>query len=696
MKVAFLWHMHQPFYKDLVNDRFIMPWTFLHSIKDYYDMIRIIEEFEKVKVTFNFVPSLIEQIEEYEKTLEKDNFLILLKQPVKALDLNSKKNLFRQLFLANYENMIFPLKRFRELYEKKENYGEKAIELFNNQEIIDLEILYLISWCGYYIKNESEVVKKLIKKGKNFSEEDKIELLDELHKYMKKIISLYRKNFESEKIEISTSPYFHPILPLLIDVKVAKISMPQINLPFLVNNFKNDAEIQIKTGKEKFNETFGTYPKGMWPSEGSVSNDALNLIKNSGFYWVATDEDILFLSKKGIERKNLYKPYDYNGLKIFFRDKDLSNLIGFIYSKWHYEDAANDFYNRLKNIERLTNNPDAIVSIILDGENAWEYYKDNGVPFLKKMYELMENDESLEFTTFSKYFDNNSLSEKLTNIFPGSWINANFKIWIGHPEDNKAWELLDKAKSFLMEKCASNDLAFKELLISEGSDWFWWYGDEFYSEISDQFDALFRAHLSNIFITCGSEIPIDFLMPIKLQKKSILITKPVDILNPKIDGKVSNYFEWISAGEYNFAQDTSTMHFSRGFFKKMYYGFNEECLFLRFDFNKNLKELDKVQFELNLYNKESFKIVYNITNENVAVFKIKEESFIQISSNIEVAYDKILEIKINLSEFSIDKGETINLYASLFHNGNLIEKAPFDSTIKIEVPENIYLDYWKV
>jgi len=701
MKVGFLWHMHQPYYKDLISNRFIMPWTFLHLIKDYFDMIKIVEEFENVKVTFNFVPSLLEQIEVYSESLDEDNFIMNLKKPVVNLNENDKKSLFKQLFLANYENMIFPLKRFRELYEKKENY-KGDFTLFTNQEFLDLEVLYLLSWCGYYIKKESSTVKKLIDKGKNFSEEDKLELLQELHKFIKKVIPEYREMLKNNRIEISTSPYYHPILPLLIDINIAKVALPDIQLPYLTNSFKEDAREQLTLAKIKFKEVFEVDPVGMWPSEGSVSDEAVNLIKDFNFQWVATDEDILFLSKKGVDRRFLYRGFDFNGIKVFFRDKDLSNLIGFIYSKWNYEDAAVDFYNRIKNIQKMVNDePDKIVSIILDGENAWEFYKDNGVPFLRRIYELIENDETLEFVTFSEFIAKSNSFEKLEGIYPGSWINANFRVWIGHHEDNKAWELLDTAKGFLEKK--KNDvekdkfsLAYKELLIAEGSDWFWWYGDEFYSEISDEFDALYRTHLSNIYTIFNEDIPIEFLMPIKLQKKSILITKPVDIVSPIIDGKITNYFEWTSAGEFNFSQDSSTMHFHRGYFHKMMYGFDEENLYLRFDFGINLKEQENLIFELSIYNQDHFKLTYDFENDKLSILKKENGDFKQIERRIEFAYDKILEIKLPLKEFNINNGEIINLYASIFVNGKLMEKAPFDSTIKIEVPENIYLDYWKV
>ncbi len=698
MHITFLWHMHQPYYKNPLTGIYVMPWTFLHLIKDYYDMIKVVKEFENVKVVFNFVPSLIEQIEDYEKDLESDYFLKNLKKPVSSLNENDKKSLIRQLFLANYENMIFPFKRYKELYEKRENYKNSLEKIFTNEEILDLEVLYLLAWTGFFVREESEIVKNLIKKGKNFTENDKLILLEELQDFVRKVIPEYKELYNKKKIEISCSPYFHPILPLLIDINIAKVAMPNVNIPFRVNNFYDDAEKQVEYAIEKYKEVFGNSPEGFWPSEGAVSTDTVELFKKFNIKWIATDEDILFKSKENLSRKDLYSCYNYNGVKIFFRDKDLSNLIGFIYSKWNYEDAAQDLYNRIKNIQKLVNNENAILSIILDGENAWEFYKNNGIPFLRRVYSLIEKDESLIFTTFSEYIEKNSESPTLPYVFPGSWINANYGIWIGHPEENKAWEFLDIAKTFL-NKHKDNEkykIAEKELLIAEGSDWFWWYGDDFYSEMSDKFDSLFRTHLSNIYTIFNEDIPIEFLSPIKLLKHPSFLTTPVDTISPIIDGKETNYFEWISAGEINFTQDTSTMHFSRGYFSKVFYGFDDKNFYIRIDFGINLKEMDNCIIEFNVHNKDVFKIKYYIQNDKIELLKKTNGNYELLNIKIDAAYDKIAEFRIPLNELNIKNGDTINIYFVLLKNDEMLERAPFDSTIKIKIPENIFLDYWKV
>ncbi len=693
MYVAFLWHMHQPFYKDLIKNNYVMPWTFLHAIKDYFDMIEIVNEFDSIKLNFNFVPSLIEQIQDYSKGSNSDYFLKTLKKDVAFLNEQEKEYLLKQLFCANYDNMIKSFPRYRELFIKS-----KDNSVFSDQDFLDLEILYLISWCGFYIRKKSELIGELIKKGKNFSEYNKQVLIDELFYYVGTILDKYKNSQINSKVEISTSPYFHPILPLLIEPSVAKVSMPNVNLPNINNNFKDDAINQIKTGIEKYQEVFSVTPNGMWPSEGSVSEETVAIIGQNNIKWIATDEDILFLSHKHLSKKELYYPYNFKDVNIFFRDKELSNLIGFKYSKWDYKDAAIDFYSRLKKIENEVKDDNAIISIILDGENCWEFYKDNGIPFLREVYKLIEKDNSLAFTTYSDYLESYQSDRFLHYLHPGSWINANYGIWIGHPEENKAWELLSDAKKVLMQRkeVVSKDkfsLAYKELLIAEGSDWFWWYGDDFYSQMSDKFDSLFRSHIANVYSFLNEDIPFNVFQPIKNFLKTEYIKEPVDIINPIIDGQVKNYLEWLSAGIYYLSQNSSTMHYGDGYFTKLYFGFNTEYLFLRIDTKGDAKEtLRNNILEINIENHHYYNLLYDFNNDNVKLFADKLEK----KHNIKLACDKILEIAIPYSDILVNMGGKLNITLELINKDKIIERAPYESAVTIRVPKNIYLEYWSV
>ncbi len=694
MYVSFLWHMHQPFYKDIFKKGYLMPWTFLHGIKDYYDMVEILNEFDNIKVTFNFVPSLLEQIADYNENPFQDYFLKTLKKEVASLTDDEKNSLIRQLYCINYNKMVVPYKRFRKLYNKKEDNNYR----FTNEELLDLEVLYLIGWSGYYVKEKSQLIKELIEKGQYFSEEDKNNLLEELFKFFKEIIPKYREKINEGKIEISTSPYYHPILPLLDNMEIAKVAMQNVRIPYLQNSFKDDAFEQIKLGMEKCREIFEINCNGMWPSEGSVSEGVVDLIKDNNIKWIATDEDILFHSEKKLQRKELYYPYEFNNVKIFFRDRDISNLIGFIYSKWDYNDAANDLYKRIKSVEKIVVDDNAILSIILDGENAWEFYQDNGIPFLRKVYDLIEKDNKLKFTTFSEYIEKQNSSKKLTNLFPGSWINANYGIWVGHEEENKAWELIDKAKTTLLNtenkvKKENFALAKKELLIAEGSDWFWWYGDDFYSEMSDKFDSLFRTHIANVYSFLNEDIPFEVLQPIKKISKGLMVKEPYNNIEPAIDGIVTDYFEWISAGSCLFINRNSTMHYGEYFLTKMYFGFNDENLFIRLDSTAKPEEIFKnCILEINIDNSELFRVEYAFDTGETLLIQNKEK----INNNIVIKHKDIIEIKIPFIDCKLTFGEYINITFEIVREGNLIERAPYDSSVTIRIPENLTLEYWSV
>ncbi len=692
MYIAFLWHMHQPYYKDLLKDVYLMPWTFLHAIKDYNDMVKILNEFPEIKLTFNFVSSLLDQIDDLSENAEKDIFLKMLLKNVSSLSEDEKKEILRQVFCANYENMIAPLTRFKKLYDKRD------FKKYSNEEILDLEVLYLLAWSGFYIKNSSPLIKALIEKGQNFSEDDKRSLVNELCKTVKNILPEYKDKFHNGKIEISTSPYYHPILPLLTNFDSAKVALPHINMPEISNDFADDAALQISKGLDKFEKIFGKRCKGLWPSEGAVSTDSVREIIKHNISWIATDEDILFASRDIPSRKELYYPYDFNGMKIFFRDKELSNLIGFIYSKWHYKDAAQDFYSRLKSIQAEVRE-NAVVTVILDGENVWEFFKNNGIPFLREVYGLIQNDKSINFTLFSEYLEKEGTEKYLTYLHAGSWINANYQIWIGAPEENKAWELVDGAKTVL-KKHANNKnknfyMAREELLIAEGSDWFWWYGDDFYSEVSDKFDSLFRTHIANVYSFLNEDIPLNVLEPIKEKHSSqIHVTEPTAPINPKIDGEITDYFEWLAAGVCYCDKRNSTMHFNGYNFSKFYYGFNDTHIFIRIDSIGDFSELIRdAVLEINIHNNELCKIEYIRNDEKILFYK---NNIKIVNHNIELKSGKILETAVPLDDCGFKRGEYINITVEIMKNGSLMERMPYDSTINIRIPENLQLEYWTV
>ncbi len=517
--------MHQPYYGDDIAKKTKMPWVFLHSIKDYYDMPYILSQYEGLKATFNLVPSLIVQMKSYGDNTANDELLETLKKDAEALLPNDIVALEEYLFVSNEENLIKPLWRYHELYMKYLK-SHKTLKDFSLEDIVDAEVLFLLSWCGNYLRANNHMVKSLLLQGANFSYKQKIELISELTLFCGKIINFYKDLALQGKIELSTTPFYHSIAPLLLDIKSAKEANENTILPNIDCDFSECITAQVKDAIDYFYETFGFYPKGFWPAEGSVSQKTLQLFSKNNISWIATDEEILYKSLHNNEKSRLYENYkdEMNGLTLFFRDKVLSDLIGFEYSKQSPQDAVKDFMSRLQKIS-AQKGENCIVSVILDGENAWEFYKNNGLDFFQTLYSELENNASFIKTILPSEIENlNLFAHPLNHIATGSWINGNFDIWIGKKQKNKAWELLCQTKKAYLEHLETvsdaKQLAIKnEFMIALGSDWFWWYDDDHFTIQKRKFDDLFRMHLSNIYTLLGIEIPQNIIQSIVFENE---------------------------------------------------------------------------------------------------------------------------------------------------------------------------------
>ncbi|MGB9613458.1 MAG: glycoside hydrolase family 57 protein, partial [Candidatus Margulisiibacteriota bacterium] len=482
ISLAILWHMHQPFYKDLVTGEYILPWVRLHAVKDYYDMVAILERFPEVRVTFNLVPSLLLQIEDYVQNKVSDKFLELTLKDPKDLTLEEKIFILQNFFMANWENMIKPYPRYLDLLLKRGRFVSpnelvRLAQRFSSEEYLDLQVWFNLTWFGFIYKNEDPVIGELIKKGKYFTEEDKRLVIEKQWEVMGKVIRKYKELEERGQVELTTTPFYHPILPLLCDTNSAKEAMPYVRLPESAFQHPEDAEAQIRLAIEYHEQKFGHKPKGMWPSEGSVSEQIIPIVANAGIRWIATDEAILERSLHKIEMRartlsaaELYQPYlaerEGKEVAIIFRNHFLSDQIGFVYHRWAVADALNDFMSHLNNI-RISLPEDQknyLVSVILDGENAWEYYQDGGKKFLEAFYGRLSHDPMVKTVRVSDYLEQNPPTKKLSKLFAGSWIDSNFKIWIGHEEDNLAWSYLSRARLALEGvDSESNKTAWQEL-----------------------------------------------------------------------------------------------------------------------------------------------------------------------------------------------------------------------------------------
>ncbi len=487
-----------------------MPWVRLHGTKDYLDMVEVLENYPRIQQTFNLVPSLLEQIEDYANGTVKDKFLELSYKPAEELNAQEKKFILEHFFMLNPEKAIALHPRYYELYFKKLIHKD-----FNTQDYLDLQVWFNLAWIDPYFRQKFPELNNLVNKARHFSEEEKRLCLDKQIEILKDIIPSYKKFMERGQIEVSVSPYYHPILPLLYSTNVAREAALKTILPKVKFAYPADCKAQIEEAVNFYKSKFGVLPSGMWPSEEGVSEHILPYITQSGINWIVTDEAILFksLKKKTRDTNLLYQPHllktkDGN-LNIIFRDRNLSDLIGFVYHGWKTEIAVGHFMEQLENISLAFKETDILVTIAMDGENAWEYYPRDGHDFLELLYQKLSESKNIQTTTISGYLKKFPPYLEIRRLAAGSWIYANFGKWIGNPYKVKAWEWLAEARQELEQRTENReqrtDLAWKQMYILEGSDWFWWYGED-----HEDFDRLFRMHLSNFYAIIGKEAP-DYL-----------------------------------------------------------------------------------------------------------------------------------------------------------------------------------------
>ncbi|MBT8348595.1 MAG: glycoside hydrolase, partial [Sulfurovum sp.] len=538
LNLCFFWHMHQPDYRDS-NGVMTMPWVFLHAIKDYYEMPWLLSRHKGLKATFNITPPLIEQLNLYSDPLRNDYFLSLWQMHPSELSEEARSWLIKTCKSTQYETMIKPIENFDILYH---------YEHLNDAELIDFQMLFMLAWCGNYLREENSLVKALFHKAKGFTQEDKTNLLKELCDFVSTILPFYARLQKECVISLSTTPYNHPILPLLLDMNNAKRANAHTTLVDNPLSLREDAIEQVERSIALYEETFGMEPTGFWPAEGAVDEESISIYKERGISWIATDEAILFRSLEDDTRANLYRPYVYNEMTIGFRDHGLSDLIGFNYRFKSGEDASEHFMQVVEPIRHTQK--DATVFVILDGENAWEFFENNAFDFFTALYTRFSQTLWCHTVTMDEVSQIPSPG-KLEKLAPGSWIHGNFDTWSGHSEKNRAWELIyqtrrdvDNYNGEVSSKVAEQ-VKF-HFLASECSDWFWWYGDDHVTEFGLEFDALFREHLITIYHLMHIQPPADLFIPIISHKSTVsFLVKPQSSISPTVNGKNDSFFDWI-------------------------------------------------------------------------------------------------------------------------------------------------------
>ncbi len=704
LSIAFYWHMHQPVYQLTSQGDYLMPWVRLHAVKDYLDMVTIVEKFKKLKLNFNLVPVLLDALIDYgENDLHDIHSRITITENLTDDD---KEFVINNFFDANYHSMILPNPEYNKLYQKYQESSGNDITIFSEQEYSDLIALFNLAWSDPVYKNKYPELKKLFKKGKNYTLQDRIKIIDIQRDIIKHIIPAYKRCLKKGKIEITTSPYYHPVLPILLDINCVKKTSTSELPPDL--NMELDAKVQTKSALDRIEEIFGIRPKGIWPSEQCISPQVMNMLKELNVDWTISDEGILSESinfefprdfRGHMEDPyHLFKTYDYNGTKIIFRDSLIPSLISFEYPNHAPENSAKDLYDRIKVAQsKIMSSPDTnhLLTIAMDGENCWEKYSADGTVFLNTLYKLIEEDETLETVLISDYLEKDS-QKTLNKLCSGSWVNRNFKLWIDEPLKNLAWTYLKQVHDDFLDFVNKNpknpniEAAKRELFICEGSDWFWWYGEPNDSGRDNIFDYIFREHLKNVYRYLDIKIPeyLDTPLLSAIAKPS---RYPKGEFTPVLDGREHDDESWLNAGCIKIP-DGPVLKKDK-FYDKICFGYDKNNLYIRCYVSEYVKDniLEKQVNQMYIYmrnrDKKQTLSPIRIIQKTESILPICKEKFhneLQVSiyekeinlvrlvrsipnnlwviaspKNIQAVFDKFVDISIPFDDIDIAHGDTV-------------------------------------
>ena len=741
LNIAFIWHFHQPVYQEKFSADFVMPWVRLHATKDYLDMLLRCKEHKKIRLNFNISATLLNSIQRYTEGTSDLHFKLLTTKDNKLTEMD--KNFILQYFFdVNYSTMILQRGYYSELYNKRYSKDDISINDFTEQEYFDIIANYTLCWIDKKFYSVYPELSDLSAKQKNYTYDDRIKIHEIQTDIINTIIPTYKKFQDEGRIEISTSPFYHPIVPLLLNINETSYAYSE-NLPDKNPLLEQDAKEQTIKALDYFEKVFGRRPKGIWLPEHCISMKSVDMLNELGVKWTVTDEGIL-ANTLGREfardfEGNLEAPFDlcvhygFNGrnndLNVVFADSFFANLVSFGYGNYNGKVAANDFYEKLKTVQsKLQFSPkdEHLLTIAMDGENCWESYQNDGDEFLDTLYSLIENDDTLETVLLSEFMDKVK-PEKLDSVASGSWINRNFDLWIGEPTKNLAWiyldktrndinaaakELLSRAKTQKESKEVAGKIskAKEEIFVAEGSDWFWWYGEPNESSNDHLFDFLFRAHLKNAYEYLGIPSPKHLDIPLA----SIIgkpIRQPRGQITPIIDGVYdADTNSWLDAG-YIFLPDSPTFS-SKKTIKGIYYGNDEDNIYLKFEINKNnltnsvyfIKNQIFIYFKpenqdlINsvriasrtedlcpiLENQFGYELSFSFNENEIIPPQLLKASHggmwqLQLIRKVSYAYKDTIEIALSFDDLGMtQKGDRVDFCIITGSNGNINEVYPQD------------------
>jgi alpha-amylase/alpha-mannosidase (GH57 family) len=597
LQLGLLFHFHQPHYVDEASGRALLPWVRLHAVKGYYDVPWVLERRPGMRLTLNLTPVLLFQLERYVSGRTVDLWEQVARIPPGDLT-GAERAFVARNFFSIQPARVRELPRYWELFVKRAPFHEepeRAGGVFTDAELGDLQALFNLAWMGFGSRADEPLVRELLERGSGFTQEDREALLDLQRSVATRALEKIRALAESGQVEISTSPLFHPILPLLHDTEVARRVSPDRPPPPRFAH-PEDVGFQLGHAAEVVERALGVRPLGLWPSEGSVSPEILPAVRAAGFRWLATDENILLksLASASQPRAALYRPYRSEGVSVVFRDRVLSDCIGFQYQHWDPRAAADDFAERLGAIGRIAAG-DALVTVVCDGENPWESYADGGRGFLEGLAERLDGRGGAHARTVGEAVASWTAPDPLERLGSGSWIRGTFEIWSGKPQKNAAWGLLACTRDYVTLPARRDGLwaddaggrALRSLGAAEGSDWFWWYDDDFFSLHKDLFDWLFRRHQANGLALAGEARPEHLQRSLlgPLEKGAWHERQRMRVA-PRVDGEISDAFEWEGAAHYACAALDPLLRARVPPLTGFHYAFDEDTLYLRYDYGR--------------------------------------------------------------------------------------------------------------
>jgi starch synthase len=598
LHLAFVWHLHQPYYKDDLTDTYLLPWVRLRSTKDYHKMAALLDSYPRVRQTFNLVPSLLAQIDDYGRPGEPDRdhdlFLRLSRTPAGELTAEERAFVLRWMRESPRFLRVQASPRYRELASRSET------DAFTTEEVRDLQVWYNLAWCDPAWVDRDPRLSRLKAQDRNFTEADKEALFAAQLEMMRRIIPDYARLAERGQAELTFSPYYHPILPLLYDLESAREALPDIRLPTRRFAHPEDALQQVRAGMDEFQRLTGVRPRGMWPSELAVGESVAGLAIQTGVDWFLSDDAILgrsidvYLGRDADGRLHqpelLYQPWrlerEGGAVTVVFRDSLLSNLLGFDYHRMPAGEAVGDFMGRLRRIrEQQGDGRDFLVVVALDGENAWDFYSREGHDFLNGLYEELDRAEDVVCTTVADFLDRHEYRHHLNRLHAGSWIGASLDTWVGDPEHTVAWDLLAEARDWLEDYASYHpdepgvEAAWREIRIVEGSDWFWWFSRKHDSGMDTIWDNQFRLHLRNVYKLLGAKAPTTLFRPILDPSAAEGRRLPEGTFSPRGADDPA----WRLAGRYEVVSGFGALHKPVELVERLLYGCDDTHLHVRVD-----------------------------------------------------------------------------------------------------------------